>query len=231
MLGFQWAGGVSREHKSEVWVTTVNYRSANKQDNSPRNYTSEKLYQALFERADNGIFIANAEGRYLEVNPSGCEMLGYTRQEILDLSIQDLIAAEDLERSPLHLANLGVSKTLVEERHLRHKDGHLLLVEINIRMFSDGNLLKIVRSITGRRQTEQNITLIYFALENVHEAAFLIDENAHFSYVNEESCRILGYGRNELLTLSNRPTLTSLFGRTVTRRSSTNSDNLFVDDP
>ncbi len=38
---------------------------------------------------------------------------------------------------------------------------------------------------------------------------------------------IFGWGDD----LSNRPTITSLLGRTVTRRSSTNSDNLFVDDP
>jgi PAS domain S-box-containing protein len=35
----------------------------------------------------------------------------------------------------------------------------------------------------------------------MHEAAFLIDEQARFHYVNEESCRMLGYGRDELLTL------------------------------
>ena len=50
-------------------------------------YPSEKLYQALFEQADKGIFIANTQGRYIEINPSGCEMLGYTRQELLNLSM------------------------------------------------------------------------------------------------------------------------------------------------
>lgn len=41
-----------------------------------------------------------------------------------------------------------------------------------------------------------------FALDNVHEAAFLIDERARFRFVNEESCRILGYTREELLGMS-----------------------------
>jgi PAS domain S-box-containing protein len=48
---------------------------------------------------------------------------------------------------------------------------------------------------------ERSIALLNFALDNVHEAAFLTDESARFCYVNEESCRILGYTRDELLRL------------------------------
>jgi PAS domain S-box-containing protein len=51
-------------------------------------------------------------------------------------------------------------------------------------------------------QAEKEISLLNFALNNVREAAFLIDEKARFHFVNEESCRILGYSRDELLTLS-----------------------------
>ncbi|MEJ2748048.1 MAG: PAS domain S-box protein [Anaerolineae bacterium] len=167
-----------------------------------QSYPLEKLHQALFEQAVDGIFIANAQGRYIEVNPSGCEMLGYTRQEILNLSMRDLIPAEDLNRNPLRLADLRAGNPLLAERRLRHKDGRLLPVEISAQMLADGNLLGITRNITERKQAEQSIALMNFALDNVGEAAFLIDENARFCYVNEESCRILGYGRAELLALS-----------------------------
>ncbi|MHB1184924.1 MAG: PAS domain S-box protein [Desulfobulbia bacterium] len=59
-----------------------------------------------------------------------------------------------------------------------------------------------VQDISERKQAEQDIALLSFALNNVHEAAFLIDENARFQYINEEACRILGYSRDELLDLS-----------------------------
>jgi two-component system, cell cycle sensor histidine kinase and response regulator CckA len=51
------------------------------------------------------------------------------------------------------------------------------------------------------KKMERSIALLNFALDNVHEAAFLIDEDARFRYVNEESCRVLGYTRDELLRL------------------------------
>ena len=47
----------------------------------------------------------------------------------------------------------------------------------------------------------RNVPNLSFALDNVHEAAYLIDEQAHFQYVNETACRILGYTREELLAM------------------------------
>ncbi|HTP06436.1 MAG TPA: PAS domain S-box protein, partial [Nitrospirota bacterium] len=48
---------------------------------------------------------------------------------------------------------------------------------------------------------ERSVELLNFALDKVHEAAFLIDKDARFRYVNDESCRALGYSREELLGL------------------------------
>lgn len=59
----------------------------------------------------------------------------------------------------------------------------------------------VLRARIERKRAEQSVALLSFALNNVREAAFLIDEEARFRYVNEESCRILGYSRDELLGL------------------------------
>lgn len=61
--------------------------------------------------------------------------------------------------------------------------------------------IQALRNRTVRKESERNLALLSFALNSVQEAAFLIDEQACFRYVNEEACRALGYGRDELLTL------------------------------
>jgi PAS domain S-box-containing protein len=61
--------------------------------------------------------------------------------------------------------------------------------------------IMVLRARRARKQAERSIALLSFALNNVHEAAFLADEKGCFHYVNEESCRILGYTRDELLGL------------------------------
>ncbi len=120
-------------------------------------HASEELYQALFEQAADGIFIADAQGRYIEVNRRGCEMLGYTREEILDLSIEDLIPPEDLAADPIRLDDLRAGKTVLKERHPRRKDGRLLSVEISAQMLANGNFLGIVRDISERKRTEDKL--------------------------------------------------------------------------
>ena len=55
-----------------------------------------------------------------------------------------------------------------------------------------------LRSRAARERAEQEVSLLSFALDNVHEAAFLLD-GARLCYVNEEACRRLGYTREELL--------------------------------
>src|SRR5271157_1006009 len=59
-----------------------------------------------------------------------------------------------------------------------------------------------LRSRTARKHAEQEVALLSFALDNVREAALLIDDAARFHYVNNEGCRVLGYTRAELLGMS-----------------------------
>ena len=55
------------------------------------------------------------------------------------------------------------------------------------------------RTRAERKRAEQQVSLLRFALDNVREAAYLIDEKGLFHYINEEACRALGYTREELL--------------------------------
>ena len=59
-----------------------------------------------------------------------------------------------------------------------------------------------LRSKTARKQAEQEVALLSFALDKVRETALLIDDTGRFHYVNEEACHVLGYTRAELLGLS-----------------------------
>ena len=52
----------------------------------------------LVEQAPDGIFVADIDGRYTDVNDAGCRMLGYSREEIIGKTIVDLLPSEDIER-------------------------------------------------------------------------------------------------------------------------------------
>ncbi|MEE9146814.1 MAG: PAS domain S-box protein [Candidatus Tectomicrobia bacterium] len=115
---------------------------------------SEELYRNLVEQAADGILIADPHGQYVEVNPSGGVMLGYTREEFLRKRVGDLIPRDDLDAVPLRLDALRRGEVVVSERRFIRKDGTLLPVEISAKILSDGRLQCIVRDITERTQAE-----------------------------------------------------------------------------
>jgi PAS domain S-box-containing protein len=126
---------------------------------------SENRYRTLMEQAADGIFIADAEGRYVDVNSQGCAMTQYTREEILGFSMKDLVVPEDIKSSPLRLPELNAGKGLLSERHMRRRDGTTFLAEISAKQLADGRLLGIVRDVTERVQAQEKIRILNTELE------------------------------------------------------------------
>ena len=58
---------------------------------------SEIQYRTLFEQATDAIFIADSKGKFIDVSPSACKLIGYAKEESLGLSFDVLIPKEDLE--------------------------------------------------------------------------------------------------------------------------------------
>ena len=132
---------------------------------------SERRYEMLIEQASDGIFVADPQGRFLDANPRGLEMLGFTREEILRLKITDLVPAEDLVSQPIRLDELRAGKSLITERRLKRRDGTLLQVEISAKLLPDGRLQGIVRDITERKRAEEALRESESRLEEAQRMA------------------------------------------------------------
>lgn len=119
--------------------------------------TRESHFRILVEQASDGIFIADAQGRYVDVNSAGTEMLGYTREEVLQLSISDIIAAEEVQRLGPELSRLAGGGIFRSEWRFRRKDGSYFPGEVVGKCLPDGRFQGILRDITERRQAERLI--------------------------------------------------------------------------
>ncbi len=118
---------------------------------------SELHFRLLVEQASDGIFVADANGHYLDVNSAGAEMLGYSREEVMEFSIADVLMEEELPRIPIEVGRLSQSKTVMSEWKFRRKDGTPVIGELSGRRLPDGRLQGIVRDISQRRQAEHEL--------------------------------------------------------------------------
>jgi PAS domain S-box-containing protein len=116
---------------------------------------SEARLRNLFDQASDGIFLISSENRYLEANARGLEMLGYTRDELLQMSMADVLVPEERPRLNVEPANMMAGQPhLAVWEHLR-KDGTTFPAEVSARRLDDQTYLAIVRDLTARRQAEQ----------------------------------------------------------------------------
>ena len=111
--------------------------------------------QDLIALASEGIFVADTNGRFIDVNRAGCEMLGYTRDEILTKTVMDTIPPEDQTRLADQRERLLAGAVRVNEWNLVHKDGHLVPTEISAKILPDGRWQAFIRDISDRKRAEE----------------------------------------------------------------------------
>jgi PAS domain S-box-containing protein len=118
---------------------------------------TEGDFRALVEQAADGIFISTAEGRYLEVNPSGHRLLGYAPGELVGKSIGDLLVARERSRVPGHLREVNAGRVSTDQWTFMKKDGASLEAEVTAQRLSSGRVMAIVRELGQRKDFERRI--------------------------------------------------------------------------
>jgi len=164
---------------------------------------SEENFRMLIEQASDGIFIADTQGRFIDVNTSACQMLGHAREDLLRMKIPDIIAKASLALQPMPMRELKQGKAVLTERVLVRKDGSVVPAEISGKGLPDGRIVAIVRDITERNNAlariheseEQYRTLA----ETATDAIVTIDENSKILYMNTAIKSVFGYSREELV--------------------------------
>ena len=118
---------------------------------------SEARYRSLFEGSEDAIVLLGPDGHYLDVSPATEKLLGYSREEMLQMRAGDLLHRRDLwlENAQPIFEREG---TWRGEAELRHKDGHLVPIESRMSRIElpDGVVTFAAwRDITERRAVER----------------------------------------------------------------------------
>ncbi len=169
---------------------------------------SEERFRALFEQAADAVFVHDLDGHLFDVNRRACESLGYAREELLSLSVEDV----EREMPPGGFAGLweravsGGPFTL-DGVH-RRKDGATFPVEVRVGLFEAGRrrlLLAVARDVTERKEAEEALreSEERFRLLFERSVDYLVVHDAAGNVVDAsaETCRSLGYSREEMLSM------------------------------
>jgi len=152
---------------------------------------AEEARQTILKTAIDGFWLSNLEGEILEVNDSYCQMVGYTREELLKMSVSDIEAIESPEGVAKHMRRIiekGYDR--FESQH-RRKDGRIINVEISVNHLDvgEGQFFVFARDITERKQAEEALKesqeFSTRLLENAPNQVVVINPDTSVRYVNQ----------------------------------------------
>ncbi|MDD5215075.1 MAG: diguanylate cyclase [Methylococcales bacterium] len=128
---------------------------------------NEELQQ-FFSQPFIGMLTVRCDKRPISVNQRFCEMVGYSREELLNLTCDDITHPDDISLNVYHAQALrGEIDTYRMEKRYIHKDGHIVYVDLAANCVRDaaGNLeylVGMIQDITERKATEEYIHRLAF---------------------------------------------------------------------
>jgi two-component system cell cycle sensor histidine kinase/response regulator CckA len=125
---------------------------------------SEERFRATFEQSGAGMGHSTLDGRWVRVNQRLCDILGYTHEELLARTFQDITHPDDLDFDLLQRRQLvaGEIQTLSREKRYLHKDGSTVWVDLTVSMLRELSgepkyFIAVAQDITARKQVEQEL--------------------------------------------------------------------------
>ncbi|MEK3911043.1 PAS domain S-box protein [Paenibacillus sp. FSL H7-0331] len=167
------------------------------------------LFLNAFKYAPIGIALVDLDGKWLNVNPSLCKLLGYTEQEFEGTSFQNITYPDDLQIDLNYLqATLDgkITSYQIEKRYI-HKQGHTVwaLLSVSLVHNQDGTpkyFISQIVDISKMKLAEKEISDLNDTnrsiLDHISDAFYSLDADWRFVYMNQEAEKHLGKKNEEL---------------------------------
>ncbi|MBN8450342.1 MAG: PAS domain S-box protein [Candidatus Accumulibacter sp.] len=164
----------------------------------------EKRYRRLFESAQDGILILDAEtGLVVDANPFITELLGYSLDDVREKYIWDLGFFRNIA------ANKDKFLELQQQDYVRYDDlpletaqGKKIHVEFvsNVYLVDHNRVIQCnIRDISERKAAEEKIQNLSMAVEQSSECIIITDLNGRIEYANDSFLKITGYTRDDVI--------------------------------
>ena len=166
-----------------------------------RDQRSLQMMKFSIDHMGDKVTWINSEAKILYANIAACHSLGYSQDEMLEMSVPDFDPDFPAEAWPQHWEDLKKHKSFTFESRHRTKDGRIYPVEVSINYmrFEDEEYnCGYARDITKRKQTEEELRIAATTFES-QDAILITDQDANILRVNQSFQDMTGYQADELI--------------------------------
>ncbi len=167
---------------------------------------SEERFRSTFEAAPIGVTNSSPDGHLMEVNQGYCEFLGYSRDELLEMTYKQVTAPEywQLDAEMVGKLLTGEISEFNHEKQYIRKNGERVWGHLWLKLMRDTNglpdhFIGVIENIDRRKQAETSAGMLLLAVEQSPVSVVITDLDANIEYINESFIRKSGYSRDEII--------------------------------
>jgi PAS domain S-box-containing protein len=143
---------------------------------------AEEKYRRIFEKSKDMVFITSVDGKFIDINQAGIEILGYkNREELLRVFVKDTyFHPEDREKFVHGIANRGFAKDF--ETKLKREDGTPIdvLITASMRKDKEGHIIGyegIIKDISLRKRMEEELLQRKEEIQALYDLGVLVNQS------------------------------------------------------
>jgi len=191
---------------------------------------SEQKYRDIFENINEGIFIHDLDGYFIDTNPSFITGTGYSKGELLSKNVRDLTTEKYRPEFDEYLARIKANgfdkglfkavakngRTKVVEYNnslIQGKDGPIAVRGLAKDITEQYNMHKALKESQKKlKESEQKYRDIF---ENINEGIFIHDLNGNFTNINTRFIKDTGYTKHEILDKNIRDVMSEQYSHDI----------------
>jgi PAS domain S-box-containing protein len=159
----------------------------------------------LADHCPDEVYVIDANGDFIYVNDKSCEALGYTRDELMGLSVMKVDPWYDHNEWPHHWREKSYTVTDIFETRHRRKDGTIFPVLIRSRFYNlDGIdfIIAFARDISEQLKLKDTVSELEKRMEIIFNGSdkpiMILDDKGNILSSNKAICDALGYGQDSM---------------------------------
>jgi len=190
------------QRRVEQQTLQISQNNAALLENQQHLLSEKEKYQNLLQASADGIHILDLHGRVREANPAFCDMLGYSYDEIIGMSLMQWEANLAPDQAEIKIRENFNQANVFETRH-RRKDGVVIDVEVSakaLKINGESLLWNASRDISARKRAEFERDRLQAIVMETSDFIASADMNMHLTFLNPAGAKLVGLPENADLT-------------------------------
>ena len=167
---------------------------------------SERRFRATFDQAAVGIARVSTDGHWLEVNEKLCDIVGYSREELLQKTFQDITHPDDLDTDLALVEEVlsGKRNNYSMDKRYFKASGATVWIRLTVSLVRDDTdeplyFISVIEDIDDRKKADEKLMEAAAVFRSTGEGVTITDDEGTILDVNDAFTRITGYTRDEVI--------------------------------